>query len=66
MSTPGGWLRVFGRAIAVHGAKAARPEDRAALDAALEDGDFALARQLIDRLELRRASEPEPAAGTQL
>ena len=39
---------------------------KAARNRALEAGDFARARQLVDRLELRRASEPEPAAGTQL
>ena len=70
-STPGGWLRVFGRAISVHSAEdatRAATADKLALDTAISQGRFAEARQLIDRLEMLRqpGTRGAPSATTQL
>ena len=67
-STPGGWLRVFGRAISTHSAEATtETAERVAIDSAVSRGDYAAARQLIDQLELRRADNSKDApTGTRL
>ena len=53
-STPGGWLRVFGRAISAVSNPTAAPdavEARTALEAALARGDFSAARSALSELE---------------
>ena len=68
-STPGGWLRVFGRSISAHSAEAATTAavaDRLEIDDAVSRADYAAARQLIDRLEMKRAPSGAVPIGTQL
>ena len=55
-STPGGWLRTFGRAMSVSNVKAhGENAERTLIDAAISRGDYDAARQLIDQLERKRA-----------
>lgn len=67
-STPGGWLRAFGRSVSIHSAEEdTKAADRLAIDAAVARGDYTAARQLIDQLEmLRAASGAAVPTGTQL
>lgn len=58
-STPGGWLRAFGRSMsAATGDSSRSSTERTEVDAALQQGDYAEARRLIDQLE----AQPETAA----
>ena len=66
-STPGGWLRVFGRNIAATSASPTLEQSlRADLDVALAAGDLAAARGHLDALDAERSAPTAAPATAQL